>query len=120
MRLVMSWKVKICPDCNIKFSYRTEDCRYKTRCDDCKKPHQLKLAREQRAHLRRSFPGDSENNQSNFAKFVEPLTVRSYKEVGEILVMHPEVVRQTERRALIKARRLLLGVKLEHFHDVTI
>ena len=118
----MSWKIKICPDCNIKFSYRTEDCRYKARCDDCKPAHKLKIAREQRAKLRLKFPGNPKDGakQSNFAKFLEPLTVRSYKEVGEIMDLHPEVVRQIERRALAKLRKLLLAEKLETFHDITI
>ncbi len=103
-------KYKYCRRCGIKFSYLIEDFRSKSFCEDnCQRLFKNERETKRRATFKPKIGHLELNN----------LTVRSYKEVGEIMGLHPEVVRQIEHRALMKLRKALVEVSLKEKHGIS-
>lgn len=110
--------ISCCVCCNSVFNYDARTVKYKPKtCEPCKLKNR-KLA--DRAHMKkRQTDAESCGFESRkMGKHLKELTIRSHREVGEILGITSEASRTAERSALAKIRKAfkmqLLNKQLEN------
>jgi hypothetical protein len=91
-------KTAICKRCSQEFSFEGKWKRYCPGCAPIVISERDIAARERRKSEKRELLGGID---------LEPIAVRTHKEVGEILGISGEAVRLIEHTALIKIRRAL-------------
>lgn len=102
-----TFKTTLCKRCRCKFMFDTDVFRCRKYCDSCapiaKAEIQAQFAARRKENAKRLKPEGNNRLTDSLAHY----TVMSYAEVGAIMGISAEAVRQAEISALNKARRLL-------------